>query len=479
MKKTLSILLILSMILSLCLTACNNDVATGDGDSTSIMGGEITTSSTESQGSVDNEPPVDEDPREPLYEVKLPVAPEELSEGLVFEPDEANDGYALVGLGTCTDTIINIPASYNDKPVTKIAESAFKFNHKVTEIYMPDTVVELENGVFFCCDALETVLLSSSLKYIPESAFWKSTIKSIVIPDSVTYIIENAFDYCANLESIKLGKGVTQLGADINYGGNLEFSYVNDFGNCDSLRYIVVDEDHPTFTSINGSLYSKDETILVRYAIGREDATFTIPSSVTTIGESAFLTANNLEEMEIPSTVEKMLYGSFRRCAKLRKITIPASVKEYGLYVLNNCISLEEIVVAGENEILKSVDGNLYSKDGKQFLQYALGLSAEKFVVPDGVEYIGIYSFSEAPNLKEVVIPEGVIEVTNNAFEKCAALEIVSLPSTIQILEFYSFADCTALKLIKYNGTEEMWESISKKWYWADRAGKYTLEFAE
>ena len=86
----------------------------------------------------------------------------------------------------------------------------------------------------------------------------------------------------------------------------------------------------------------------------------------------------------------------------------------------------------------KSIDGNLYSKDGKTLIQYAIGKTATSFVIPDSVTTIGDGAFRYCNSLTNVTIGDSVTTIGEGAFSCC-----------------YSFTD------VYYTGTEEQWNAIS------------------
>ena len=115
-----------------------------------------------------------------------------------------------------------------------------------------------------------------SVTFIENSAFQNcSHLTSITIPDSVTYIGNRAFQNCHHLTSITIPDSVKDIGE-------------NAFCHCSSLTSITVDENNRYYKSIDGNLYCKNGRTLIQYAIGKKDASFEIPDSVTSIGEDAF-----------------------------------------------------------------------------------------------------------------------------------------------------------------------------------------------
>jgi hypothetical protein len=119
-----------------------------------------------------------------------------------------------------------------------------------------------------------------------------------------------------------------------------------------------------------------------------------------------------------------------------------------GDYAFSACSSLKEINVATENETYKSVDGNLYTKDGRTLIQYAIGKDETAFVVPEGVEFIANAAFSLDEGLLSVEIGNDVRIINENAFCGCINLATVKLGAKVEKIGKYAFSDCMAIKTI-------------------------------
>jgi hypothetical protein len=151
------------------------------------------------------------------------------------------------------------------------------------------------------------------------------------IPSSVTSIDSNAFYYCSGLTSVTIGSGVTSI-------GDLAFSY------CRGLTAINVEENNNYYASVDGVLFNKARTTLIQCPASKTGA-YSIPSSVTSIGSSAFYYCSGLTSVTIPSSVTSIGSDAFYDCRGLTgALTIPSSVTSIGSDAFSHCSGLTEII---------------------------------------------------------------------------------------------------------------------------------------
>lgn len=157
----------------------------------------------------------------------------------------------------------------------------------------------------------EEIVIPDGVKAIEKWAFMdtfdKKNIKSIKISNSVKIIEDFAFQDCGSLRNLYIPASVEKIGKGICRASDTRGHLTN----------IEVDENNKYYSSLNGSLYSKDKTKLLQYAVGKEDSTFTIPDGVVSIEDSAFMGSNFLRTVKIPNSVVYIKDNAFRFCYNL------------------------------------------------------------------------------------------------------------------------------------------------------------------
>jgi len=137
-----------------------------------------------------------------------------------------------------------------------------------------------------------------------------------------------------------------------------------------SLKEIIVSEDNPNFTTLNGVLYNKDMTEIIRFPKGKNDTLFLLPSSVLTIGYCSFSNcyglrgigipnsvtviqknafySSRIKHIELPNSIETIEDEAFQ-FSSIKKIKLPYSLKKIGKNVFQYCSELESVVYQNKN----------------------------------------------------------------------------------------------------------------------------------
>ena len=261
----------------------------------------------------------------------------------------------------CTSlTSVTIPDS-----VTSIGGSAFGNCKSLTNMTIPDSVTLIGNGAFLGCTSLTSVTIPDSVTSIGERAFSECTsLTSVTIPDSVTSIGEQAFMGCSSLTSVTIPDSVTSIGeqafsectslTSVTIPDSVTSIGDGAFASCTSLTGIWVAEGNNDYSSdASGVLFNKDKITLVQCpGTFRE---YTIPDSVTSIGEQAFMGCSSLTSVTIPDSVTSIHWGAFYDCTSLTSVTIPDSVTSIGAWAFRDCTSLTDVYYAGSEAQWKAI----------------------------------------------------------------------------------------------------------------------------
>ena len=314
------------------------------------------------------------------------------------------------------------------------------------------TAMENNQNVLIDLDLSETTGLTS-IGYIPDDAdeyvqFSCSNLTSIIFPDCLTTIGDNAFYNCFSLTNVKISANVTTI------------SYCA-FGYCNNLTKFDVSENNKNYsTSDDGKiLYNKDRTTLIVYPGATGD--FVIPNDVTTIEAVAF-------------------YG----CLSLTSITIPDSVTLINSQVVfRACDNLTKFVVSENNENYSTSDDGkiLFNKDKTKLIAYPsakgniripdsvtsidasffYGQNLTGVTIGKNVTIIDDHAFIWCNNLETVVLSDSVTHIGNGTFDGCDNLTSITIGKGVTTIEEYAFASCDNLETVNYRGTQEQWEQIS------------------
>lgn len=263
-------------------------------------------------------------------------------------------------------------------------------------------VVTIYSGAFLHCDS----------------------IKSVVIPDSVVRIDGLAFNQCGNLERITLGSGVQEI----------DFS---PFAHCDKIAYNEYE---------NGYYLGNDQNPYLALVHAKHSGieSLTIHPDTRIICGNAMEGCTSLSELTIPQSVTYIGSYAMERTA-LQSIYIPETVVSMGSYVFKQCYSLSEIVVADQNPSYKSIDGNLFSRDGRDLLQYAIGHERSSYRIPEGTVEIHAEAFAYATNLTEVLFSDSVEVIGHMAFINCESLQSIDFGNSLKAIDGQAFGFCKSL----------------------------------
>ena len=156
-------------------------------------------------------------------------------------------------------------------------------------------------------------------------------------------------------------------------------------------------------------------------------------------------------DLIIPDGVTSIKDEAFAENLSLTSVFIPASVMYIGDMAFRCCRNIIKFEVDENNKFLCSIDGNLYSKDGTELINYAQAKNDASVSIPEGVTYIHNVVFKECKSLEQVHIPNSVKRIEVSAFRGCTSLTRVEIPGSVEELVRWVFAECTALTEVFLN----------------------------
>ncbi len=300
--------------------------------------------------------------------------------------------------------------------VKKIGKGAFE-NLGISEVDLPDSIEIIDDRAFYNCQ-FTSLKLPKNLRRIGSYAF--ASLFQLLTVDfndcALTTIDDGAFSGCSKLVDIKLPEHVDSIGSSAFEGCTkvIEFSIpksvsiigVNVFSSMPALEKIAVEEGNMKFSTIDGNLYNNDQTIFYRYCYGKTETSFTLPSSVKIIFESAFDIKNeicSLKNVYLNEGLEEIASHAFQNTSF--DFTIPSTLKSFAADSFVNW-SGSTFKVNENNPNFKVINSSLTSYDGTILYSVPANYDDEIYVVPNSIKTINSYAISSLNNVSVIKIGE-------------------------------------------------------------------------
>ncbi len=222
--------------------------------------------------------------------------------------------------------------------------------------------------------------------YAPPWEEYNESIISVIVEEGITVIPNTTFSYAENLVTVSIPSSATQVGGLLFIG-------------CNSLEEINVAEDNTVYKSVDGILFSEDGTTLLSYPMNKEGTEYTIPTTVTKIGDYAFIDNQALESVVIPDTVTTLGLDAFSG-SLIKYVKIGNGVTE----IPSGCFNYSDI---------------------------------KGLIIPDSVKTLGYAAFWSASYLETLIIGSGIETLGED------------------ILRY-----CDNLSVVHYKGTQDDWDAI-------------------
>ena len=253
------------------------------------------------------------------------------------------------------------------------------------------------------------------------------------IADGVTLvrIHENAFQWCPNLTSVSIPSTITK----IDEGA---------FDGSSNLTFINVDTENQAYCSVDGVLYNKTMTTLIRVPEGKQGV-ITIPETVTAIGSSAFNGCNNITISLAPSNTALTISNGGLYNKGMTRLLRCLEIKNGAFHISNGVVSIETGAFCGCQELTSIYIPNSVKSIGK--LAFA-GTSLSSIDIPNSVTKIEGHAFSSCSRLESITLSNNLKTLYAFTFEYCSSLKSIALPNTLTGIEAYAFNNCTGLRTV-------------------------------
>lgn len=492
------------------------------------------------------------------------------TEALKYSLNADRESYTVTGATTEVVNELILPSEYNGLPVTAIGTLAFNGYTNLTSVTIPDSVTSIGVLAFQDCTSLATITIPDSVTTIKNNAFlntayykdennWEDRVLYIgkhfiraertlsgnyTVKDGTKTIADEAFFGCNKLTDVTIPGSVTDIGKEMFVG-------------CDVLKTITVENGNTKYHSAGNCLIETQSKMLVATCAG---SIIPADGSVERIGSKAFY-CSSITSITIPDSVITIKESAFLSCTSLTSVTVGRGVKYIGKYAFNGCVHLVEIynksslsITAGSSrhgEIaynarnvytqeggskLSVIDDVFIIYDGNTLVNY-IGNSLN-VIVPNSITIIGKHAFYGYQNfeksisitisdsvtsieadaflgtafdnatipaalvssfptgylssvtvtgsgsvsgfqgctrLRSVVIENGVTEIGSSAFRNCASLLEITIPDSVTDIGSNAFEYCSNLSKINFRGTKAQWNAFEKDFHWDYATGNYTV----
>ena len=367
-------------------------------------------------------------------------------------------------------TTVTIPNS-----VVSIDGEAFALCTGLTDIVISDAIDAINYNTFYGCSKLSHINTPKNLKFIGLAAFYCcGSLTTFTIPNTLEMIDTRGFQECKKLKiSYENSPIIQSIGdyafrhcdamTDVQIPASITFLGEQAFGECKILNNINVDNNNATYTSENGVLFSKDKTILVAYPTSRAGS-YSIPSSVITVGCLAFDSCANLTSVAIPNSVLNIETNAFWYCTSMTSLSIPKSMSSIGNYAFFGCSGLSSIYVNQTNPLDMSSAPNAFRYVNK---------SSCILHVPSGAKanYTNALVWSDFINIKEDITSTNDNYINKTKVYAAASTIIVEGIKQGEEIRLYT-ANGAQLQILKSEGDKITLPVTKGKIYFIKTADK-------
>jgi hypothetical protein len=297
--------------------------------------------------------------------------------------------------------------------VITIGYWAFEYCTSLTSVTIANSVLDIGYYAFSGCTSLTSVTIGQGVTNINDFKFTGCTSLATITVDAANSVYSSAEGVLFNKDQTTLIRCPEGKAGSYTIPNSVTSIVHLAFLACSSLTAIDVDPQNSAYSSLEGVLFNKDQTTLIQCPESKIGS-YTIPDSVISIGQWAFIGCTRLTSVTIPDSVLDIAYGAFECCTSLASVTIGQGVTSIGQVAFRACTSLTSVTIP--NSVTNWEDG------GKSASTFDGCTNLVSVTIGDGVKRIPISAFANCTSLTSVTIGSGVTVIEGNAFNGCTSL---------------------------------------------------------
>lgn len=370
---------------------------------------------------------------------------------IAYEPSNDGSYYIAKGVGKLTGEIV-IESTYEGKPVTTIKSRGFS-NLTITAVTIPDSVVKIEKEAFYYCRNLRSVTIGGAATYGENAFDFCSALERVNIADLSSW-------YASRFENEKAnpvyfaknlyanGTLLTELSIPSTLNTISDFAFVN----CESLRSVTISSTTQTFgRSVFDGCKNIEGVYIFDILNWCEKVFADEKSNPLYYGKKLYLDGVAVTELTFTSNTGVRNYA-FINCIDLTRISFSSELFYIANKVFYGCTSLSQVEINSQNG---TVGDESFTNCPIENVTASISVLSKipktnlKTVMITAGDFVEREMFANCTNLQKLVFSDSITSIEYKAFSGCTSLSEIEFGTGLRTVERLAFEKCTSLKKLE------------------------------